>query len=157
MAEEQRGRAGGISGLLRLLREHGEAIAWDLPHYWPGRSLGELFTGEMSFYELGVFLRHLPWESATARAMRGSTPEDDYWTPDRQLAAAMVDAQRETTYVMVKLHGDPKRTRRIKPPEPIQRPGVIKRRNPTVIKFGGRHGSGAAELARVFGGRATNQ
>ncbi|WP_405925407.1 hypothetical protein [Streptomyces sp. NBC_00035] len=110
----------------------------------------------MSWRELKVFVKHLPWDSATARSMRGSTPEEDYWNPDRQLAAAMVDAQRETTYVMVKLHGDPKKTKRIRPPEPIPRPGVVKRRNPTVIRFGGRHGSGAAELARVFGGRATN-
>ncbi|MFJ2515625.1 hypothetical protein ACIPEL_36410 [Streptomyces griseoviridis] len=127
-----------------------------MPRYWPGRSLLELYRGEMSWRELRVFLKHLPWDSATARAIRGSTPEEDYWTPDRQLLASVVDAQREQTYVTVKLHGDPKKTRRLKPPEPIQRPGVIKRKNSTTIRFGGRHGSGAAELAKVFGGRATN-
>ncbi|MFF9279508.1 hypothetical protein [Streptomyces griseosporeus] len=110
----------------------------------------------MSWRELKVFLTHVPWDSATARSVRGSTPEEDYWSPDRQLMAAMVDAQREHTYVTVKLHGDPKKTKRLRPPEPIPRPGVEKRKNTRVIRFGGRHGSGAAELAKVFGGRATN-
>ncbi|MEU4169436.1 hypothetical protein AB0F46_21495 [Streptomyces sp. NPDC026665] len=109
----------------------------------------------MSWRELKVFLRHVPWDSATARSMRGSTPEQDYWNPERQLMAAMVDAQRENTYVQIKLHGDPKKTKRLRPPEPIPRPGVVKHRNPTVIRFGGRHGSGAKELARVFRGAAT--
>ncbi|MEU2780525.1 hypothetical protein [Streptomyces sp. NPDC007110] len=108
----------------------------------------------MSWLELKIFLKHLPWDSATARAVRGSTPEEDYWNPDRQLIATLVDAQRENTYVQIKLHGDPKKTKRIKPPEPIPRPGVEKRKNTKVIRFGGRHGSGAAELAKVFGGRA---
>ncbi|WP_435209551.1 hypothetical protein [Streptomyces sp. bgisy034] len=112
----------------------------------------------MSWLELKVFLKFLPWDSATARAVRGSTADEDYWNPDRQLAATLIDSVREQTYALVKLHGDPKKTKRIKPPEPIPRPGVAKRRNPTVIRFGGRHGSGAAELAKVFGrGRATNR
>ncbi len=112
----------------------------------------------MSFRELATFLKWLPWDSATARSVRGSTAEDDYWTPDRQLKAATVDAIRENTYVQIKLHGDPKKTKRMKPPDPIPRPGVEKRKNSRVIRFGGRHGSGAAELAKVFGGgRAATQ
>ncbi|MFI1723944.1 hypothetical protein [Streptomyces sp. NPDC020489] len=110
----------------------------------------------MSWRELKIFIKHVPWESATARSVRGSTPEEDYWTPDRQLSASIVDALRENTYVQIKLHGDPKKTRRMKPPEPIKRPGVEQRRSSKVIRFGGRHGSGAAELAKVFGGRAAN-
>ncbi|MBZ6258869.1 hypothetical protein KVH22_25470 [Streptomyces olivaceus] len=109
----------------------------------------------MSWLELKTFLNHLPWDSATSRSVRGSTAEEDYWSPDRQLIAATVDAIRELTYVTVKLHGDPKKTRRMRPPEPIPRPGVEKRRNSKVIRFGGKHGSGADQLAQVFGGRAT--
>ncbi|MGC5239086.1 hypothetical protein [Streptomyces albogriseolus] len=127
-----------------------------MARYWPGRSLLELYRGEMSWRELRVFLRYLPWDSATARAVRESTPDEDYWTPDRQLAATLIDSLREQTYALIKLHGDPKKTRRIRPPEPIPRPGVEKRKSTKTIRFGGRHGSGAAELARVFGGRATN-
>lgn len=152
MAEAQRPPAGGIRGLVRFLSEHGEAVEWDIARYWPGRSLLELYRGEMSWRELRVFIKHAPWDSATARSVRGSTPEEDYWTPDRQLAASIVDALRENTYVQIKLHGDPKKTRRMRPPEPIERPGVAKRQNTRVIRFGGRHGSGAAELAKVFRG-----
>ncbi|MGI5408735.1 hypothetical protein ACQEV9_18315 [Streptomyces chartreusis] len=125
-----------------------------MARYWPGRSLLELYRGEMSWRELKVFLRFLPWDSATARSVRKSTAEEDYWTPDRQLAATLIDSLREQTYALIKLHGDPKKTKRIKPPEPIPRPGVEKPKNTKVIRFGGRHGSGAAELAKVFGGRA---
>jgi len=124
--------------------------------YWPGRSLLELYRGEMSWRELRVFLRHLPPDSATARAVRGSSPEEEAWTLDRQLLASAVDAIREGTFAAVKLHGDPKRTARLQRPDPIPRPGVQPRQS-NVIRFGGRHGSGAAQLAQVFGRPAATQ
>lgn len=127
-----------------------------MARYWPGRSLLELYRGEMSWRELRVFLKFLPPDSATARTVRGASPEEETWTLERQLLASAVDAIRENTYASVKLHGDPKKTRRLKPPDPIPRPGVEKR-NTGVIRFGGRHGSGAAQLAKVFGGRALTQ
>jgi len=158
VAEALRCRAGGITGLRRFLEEYGEAVEWDIPHYWPGRSLLELYRGEMSWRELRIFLKFLPPESATARAVRRSTPEEDAWTLDRQLLASAVDAIRENTFATVKLGGDPKKTGRLKPPQPIARPGVepaAKKSN--VIRFGGRHGSGAKQLAQVFGRPAANQ
>jgi hypothetical protein len=129
-----------------------------MARYWPGRSLLELYRGEMSWRELRVFLKFLPPDSATARMVRGSTPEEDAWTLDRQLLASTVEAVRENTFAMVKLHGDPKKTKRLKPPDPIERPGVqVRKQKSNVIRFGGRHGSGAAQLAQVFGGHAANQ
>jgi hypothetical protein len=157
VAAALRCHAGGISGLRRLLEEHGEAVEWDIAHYWPGRSIKELYRGEMTWRELRVFLRYLPLDSATARAVRGSTPEEDAWTLDRHLLASAVDAIRENTFAQVKLHGDPKRTGRLRPPDPIPRPGVEQRTKSNVIRFGGKHGSGAAQLARVFGRPAANQ
>jgi hypothetical protein len=149
MAEAVRPGVGGISGLCRLLEEHGEAIEWDVARYWPGRSLLELYRGEMSWRELRVFLRYLPPESATARAIN---PEAS-WSLDQQLLATTADSVRELTYLTAVVHTDPKKRSRLKPPEPIERPGVEKRRSKSnVIKFGGRHGSGAAQLAAVFGG-----
>lgn len=156
MAEAIRAGAGGIDGLRRFLTEYGEAVEWDIARYWPGRSLLELYRGEMSWRELRVFLRYLPPDSATARAVRGVTPEQEAWTLDRQLLASLVDAQRENTFAMVKLHGDPKKTKRLRPPEPIPRPGVQAKKS-NVIRFGGRHGSGAAQLAQAFGRPAANQ
>lgn len=129
-----------------------------MPHYWPGRSLLELYRGTLSWRELRIFLKFLPPDSATARAVRGSTPDEDTWTLDRQLLAAAVDSVRENTFAMVKLHGDPKKTKRMKPPDPIERPGVQPRsQKSNVIRFGGRHGSGAEQLAKVLGGRAATQ
>jgi hypothetical protein len=156
VAEAVRAGAGGIDGLRRFLTEYGEAVEWDVARYWPGRSLLELYRGEMSWRELRVFLRYLPPDSATARAVRGVTPEQEAWTLDRQLLASLVDAQRENTFAMVKLHGDPKKTKRLRPPEPIPRPGVQAKKS-NVIRFGGRHGSGAAQLAQAFGRPAANQ
>lgn len=126
-----------------------------MARYWPGRSLLELYRGEMSWRELRVFLRYLPRDSATARAVRNASPDEETWNLDRQLLASAVDAIREGTYAAVKLHGDPKKTRRLKAPEPIPRPGVEQRQTSSrTIRFGGRHGSGAAQLAQVFGGGA---
>lgn len=156
MAEAQRCRAGGIAGLRRFLEEYGEAVEWDIPHYWPGRSLLELYRGEMSWRELRVFLRYLPTDSATARAVRGSTPEEDAWTLVPQLLASVVDAVRESTFTAIQLHGDPKKTGRLRPPDPIPRPGVETKKS-NVIRFGGRHGSGAKQLAAVFGRPAAGQ
>lgn len=128
-----------------------------MARYWPGRSLLELYRGEMSWRELRVFLRYLPTESATSRAVRGSTVDEDAWTLDRQLLATIADAVRESTFASVKLHGDPKKTGRLKPPKPIPRPGVAEPKNTNTIRFGGRHGSGAKQLAAVFGRPAADQ
>jgi hypothetical protein len=112
----------------------------------------------MSWRELRVFLRYLPPDSATARAVRGSSPEEDAWTLDRQLLATIADAVRENTFATVKLGGDPKKTGRLKPPQPIPRPGVeTPATKSNVIRFGGKHGSGAKQLAQVFGRPAANQ
>ncbi|MEU9333122.1 hypothetical protein AB0D49_08150 [Streptomyces sp. NPDC048290] len=111
----------------------------------------------MSWRELRVFLRYLPTDSATARAVRGSTAEEDAWSLDRLLLASAVDAIRENTFVTMKVGGDPKKTGRMKPPKPIPRPGVEEPKHGNVIRFGGRHGSGAKQLAQVFGRPAANQ
>ncbi|MFJ4808487.1 hypothetical protein [Streptomyces longwoodensis] len=110
----------------------------------------------MSWRELRVFLRHLPPDSATARAVNRTTPEEAAWTLERQLLASAVDAIRENTFASIKLHGDPKKTGRLRPPDPIPRPGVEAKKS-NVIRFGGRHGSGAKQLAAVFGRAAANQ
>lgn len=124
-----------------------------MARYWPGRSLLELHRGEMSWRELRVFLHFLPPESATHRSVNPRSPEEEFWTPDRQLAAAGVDAQREQTFVMLKLHGDPNKTKRMKPPAPIQRPGVAAPADDVrVIRFGGRNESAGPQLAAALGG-----
>lgn len=158
MAGAFRREAGGILGLAHLLTEHGEALEWDIAHYWPGRSILELYRGEMSWRELRVFLRYLPRDSVTARAICPPDPDADFWTPDRHLTATLIDAVREGTFATIVMGGDPKKTKRLKPPKPIPRPGVGDQQKPGsgVIRFGGKHGSGARELAAVFGGPSSN-
>ncbi|GAA2629572.1 hypothetical protein [Streptomyces axinellae] len=157
MAEALRCGAGGIGGLADFLREYGEAVEWDMARYWPGRSLLELWRGTLSWRELKVFLKFLPPDSATARAVRSATPEDDTWTLDRHLLATVADAVRENTYALVKLQGDPKKTRRLKPPKPIPRPGVEQPKAGKVIRLGGRNPSSSKELAAAFRGGAAAQ
>lgn len=127
-----------------------------MARYWPGRSLMELYRGAMSWRELRVFLRYLPAESATARAIRGSTPEEEHWTFERQLMASVVDNVSFLNALTLYINSDPKRRGKFKPPDPIERPGVEKRTKSNVIRFGGRHGSGAAQLATVFGGATSS-
>lgn len=122
-----------------------------MPHYWPGRSLLELYRGEMSFRELRVFIQGLPPESRTMRALSRQSPEERLWTFDRRLEATLIDEMRMNTYALIKLQGDPKKTRHMKPPKPISRPGVQDDSNVRTIRFGGRHGSGAKALAGLFG------
>lgn len=149
MAEAVWAGAGGIGGLRRFLEEYGEAVEWDMARYWPGRSLLELHRGEMSWRELRVFLRYLPAESATAQAVN----PDNSWSRSEQLTAAVVDRLGELTHLMLLVNTDPKKRGRLRPPDLVERPGVEpRRRKSNVIRFGGRHGSGAAQLATVFGG-----
>ncbi|MBW1600900.1 hypothetical protein JJV70_02035 [Streptomyces sp. JJ66] len=153
MAGAVRAGAGGIRGLRRFLAKYGEAIEWDLARYWPGRSLLELYRGELSWRELRVFLRYLPPDSATAR----SVDPDSGWTVDQHLLATVADSVRELTHLTLVVNADPKKRRQIKPPDPIPRPGVKPReQRGSVIRFGGRHGSGAAQLAPLFGGAANH-
>lgn len=156
MAKPQWPGVGGIDGLAQLVREHGEAIEWDIAHYWPGRSILELHRGEMSWRELRVFLAGVPPDSLTARAIRPPDPDEEFWNADRQFMAQLIDAVRENTYAVIVMGGDPKKTKRLKPPKPIPRPGVGERPGSGTIRFGGKHGSGAKELAQVFGGPSNN-
>ncbi|MFE5332569.1 hypothetical protein ACFRCG_39945 [Embleya sp. NPDC056575] len=155
MAGPVRPGAGGIAGLAHLLREHGEAIEADLLRYYQVDLL-DLYRGEMSWRRLRVLIRYLPVESATSRAMQPRDPKDEFWADpmDRRMAAWLVNAVRENTYATILLNGDPKKVKRIRPPKPIGPEAEADTGRSGVIRFGGRHGSGAKELAAVFGGPA---
>jgi hypothetical protein len=73
-----RAHRGGISGLRRLLREHGEAIEADLRRHYRVR-LSDLHhrcscgcgRPDLTLRELGVYLRRLPVDSETRTVMNG--------------------------------------------------------------------------------------
>jgi hypothetical protein len=124
-----------------------------MARYWPGRSLLELWRGQMSWRELRVFLQHLPPDSATARAVN----PDNAWSLDQHLLAGLADRVGYLAALTAYINTDPKKRGRFTPPKPIPRPGVQEQAKSNVIRFGGRHGSGAAQLAAVFGGAARAQ
>lgn len=124
MAEALRVGAGGIAGLHELIAEHGEAIEWDLSHYHQS-SLGDLFTGGLTWRQLRSFLSHLPRESAMARALLG---DDVAWGLNEQLLAAAIDTLRQGNYQ----RGGGKGAK----PKQVPRPGITK----TVTSDPVRHG-----------------
>lgn len=149
--------AGGICGLVQLLREHGEAIEADLLRYYQVDLL-DLYRGEMSWRRLRVLVRHLPLESATARAIQPPDAKDEFWSApmDRRMGAWLLNAVRENTFATIVLGGDPKKVKKLKPPKPVGPEAEQETPGRGVIRFGGKHGSGARELAQVFGGPSSN-
>lgn len=118
MAGALRPQAGGISGLHALIAEHGEAIEWDLSHYHR-RTLGDLFTGRLTWRLLRCYLSHLPRESALARKLIG---EDALWGLNEQLLAMTIDVLRQANYQ----RGGGKGSK----PKPLPRPGLAKKSDP---------------------------
>lgn len=137
-------RSPGIFGLLRLLEEHGEAIEFDIPRYWPGRTLGDL-PHALSWRELRTFVRHLPRESAYARSMHGELVE---WGVTEHLQATAINDARVFNSGKKSLP-DSKLIIPPKPPaaEPAAEPAAAARAN------GHKPVGGAAELDALFTGR----
>lgn len=127
MARSRRGGAGGIEGLVALINEHGEALDADLQHYYQ-IPLSDLATGRLTFRRLGALIRGLPGDgTAMWRAGRrtiapdakGSPPPADFWTPDRDLLASVVDLLAVQVWQKTK-----DATKGRNAPKPIQRPGI---------------------------------
>jgi hypothetical protein len=95
LREALRRQRGGIAGLLRLVAEHGEAIEADLPAHYPGVRLKHLFTGELTWRELGVFLRGLPPASRLRTALNGGQPA---WTGEQYILADIFDALAQANW-----------------------------------------------------------
>jgi hypothetical protein len=70
----RRSRHGKLLGLLRSLREHGEAIEADLARFY-GERLSEL-GGALSWRRASALVRSLPPDSAFARSCHGSAAVD---------------------------------------------------------------------------------
>lgn len=131
MARACRDGAGGIAGLVDLIEQHGEAIDADLRHYYPGTTLGDLFTGRLTFRQLAALIRNLPgdgtavWRSHRRAIKDGAEPVKvveppaDYWTPDRMLLAGIDDTLRVLAWQNT---ADGRKGRNY--PTPIPRPGV---------------------------------
>lgn len=125
MAVPRGAQAGGISSLLDLIAEVGEALDADLQHHYRV-SLGDVMAGRVTLRRLKGLIAHLPsdgtamWRHARRNpspATRPADPPADWWTPERDLLASVVDSVAILTWAMRGREGS-------QPPKPIKRPGV---------------------------------
>lgn len=124
MARARRAAAGGIRGLLDLIDEVGEALDADLQHHY-GLSLNDVASGELTLRRLKGLVAHLPsdgtamWRHARRNPKPGvvADPPADWWTPERDLLASVVDSISRLTWALRGKEGSA-------PPKPIKRPGV---------------------------------
>ncbi len=121
MDPRRRCGAGGILGLARLLREHGEAIEADLARFY-GVDLRDLWRGRLTWRRLLALIRGLPADSALARAQAGP---DAAWGLTEHLLARLVDEIAWLTWLTA--NRDLKPGKRSRMPEPVPRPGVARK------------------------------
>lgn len=127
MARARRDAAGGITRLVELLGEHGEAINYDLRAEL-GLSLADVVTGRVSLRELGSLLRLMPvdgtaqWRHARrnpAPDREAVEPPDEWWTAERDLLAGIRDDLAALFWTKTKDAQDGRGF-----PTPIPRPGT---------------------------------
>jgi hypothetical protein len=111
-------QAGGIGGLVALLREHGGALEADLQAHY-GVALSDLTTGRLSWRRLHVLIDGLP---RTANLLRELHGEDADWGIAEHLLALNYDAAQIANWQRSK-DGSTGRNR----PRPFPRPGTKKR------------------------------
>jgi len=105
-------RRGGIRGLLELIRQHREAIEYDLIAL--GLRLDWLGSERLTWRDLWVIVERQASSSALARAV---DPEGSAWGQLEHLVAGMFDALQVANWQRG-------RARRSDFPKPLPRPGV---------------------------------
>jgi hypothetical protein len=106
--------------LARIVRAHTADLDADfLSHY--GLDLGILGTPRLRYARFAGLLIRLPPQSRSLRAISGRA---DDWDAPTHLAAAQLDTQRQTAYLLGALltaHGAKKNP--VNRPDPVPRPG----------------------------------
>lgn len=134
------GRPGGITSLVRLLTEHGEALEADFRRYYSGldiRDLREKYGGpdRVTFRLVRVLYQALPMESATLTAQLAEmTPEQlaearetqsghGAWSHTDHLLAAVFDAISGLGWLYAASHAE--KGKQPDQPKPMDRPGLV--------------------------------
>lgn len=126
-----------------FVERHCEVIEADLPRFYPGVRLRHLFTGEMTWRELGVYLARLPMESGLQTELREAVGESistqidpdaphGSWSKVELLLAAMSDQLASLIYVQIARGGG-----KPEQPVPLRRPGVVlkKKADPAAVAY----------------------
>lgn len=79
--------------MLPFVRKHASVVMADLRREY-GVDLLDLWRGQLSFYELMVYLSGLPQESRTVRLMRDLPEEAEGWGLTEMLIAGLIDTVR---------------------------------------------------------------
>lgn len=133
MAGVLRDHGGGIRGLLRFLREHGEAIEYELLTL--GLHIDYLGTRKLTWRDLKVVVLGSPPGGALHRSI---DPKGALWQPDTYLLAGVVD------FLAVQIWQQSKKGTR--KPEPVWRPNVKPKKQgrsltAAALKNRGNHGN----------------
>lgn len=105
-------QAGGILGLLRLVKKHEESLRYDL--FMAGRSLDDLGTPALSWIDLRALVKWAPMTSAYARSYYGH--EVAAWASlDVQISALIADLLASGNWQRSGGKGSK--------PKPLKRPG----------------------------------
>lgn len=110
---------GGIASLTLIIREHGDALEYDLITRTP-HTLRSV-PGSLDWRELGAFVKYLPMDSALKSEMN---PDSAYWEGSRRvpmMLADLFDLLQFQNYLILKTNGA-----KPKKPKPYPRPGAKK-------------------------------
>ncbi|BCP36362.1 hypothetical protein MINTMi198_17320 [Mycobacterium intracellulare M.i.198] len=118
-------RSGGSLELARLIDEAGEDLIPDLKQYY-GIDLRDLFSEDKPLSPRWALMHvlHLPIESAFVAQLRGG-PEFRGWSPDRYMAARLIDLQAIQNWMFLSANRDPD-SKAPEMPEPYPLPDDIK-------------------------------
>lgn len=100
-----------IAAVAALLAQYPDEIEADIARYYPGHDIADFWRGTMSGRKLAVLVRHLPEDSATVKAQRGSP-----WSDLMYLVAYLADTVAYSRADYLNAHGASAR------PTPVPRP-----------------------------------
>lgn len=127
-----------------LVEEHAEALEADLLRHY-GVDLLDWHRGRLSSRRLAVLVRHMPRDSALARAVHGEAAE---WAVSDYLLATAVDHLAEANWLFATVNQD-EDAEPLEYPTPVPRPAGGDAEEPAPPESGPAT-PGPAELAQFF-------